>query len=337
MKIKLVLVSVLAFAVLNSCVNEKTNYDYIEGFTQGTTYHITYCTDFAKIDKSEVDSILHDFDLSLSTYKPESIISKINRNEKNILVDDYFKAVFLKSMEISEKTNGFFDITVSPLVNAWGFGTEKRESPDSCKIDSILKFVGYKKVRLSNDSVIKTKPEVKLDVNAIAQGYSVDVLVQYFEKRGIRNYVIEIGGELKAKGINKNGTLWRIGIDKPIDDSTATNREIQEILLLNDKALATSGNYRKYFIKNGVKYAHTINPKTGYPVERNLLSATVLANDCMTADAYATAFMVMGLEKSIEFVENNQWLDVYLIYSDKNGNFRVYYTDNLKKMIKPAD
>jgi thiamine biosynthesis lipoprotein len=194
--------------------------------------------------------------------------------------------------------------------------------------------VGFQKIKLANRKLIKENKDIKVDVNAIAQGYSVDVIVNWLEHKNIENYLVEIGGEVCAKGINGKGIVWKIGIDKPIEDQSASNRELQAIASLNNKSLATSGNYRKFYEKDGIKYSHTINPKTGYPARNTLLSASVLATDCMTADAFATAFMVLGVEKSIELANKLDYLEVYFIYTDSTQNYSVYASDGFTKIIE---
>lgn len=316
----------------------KVKYDKIFGETQGTYYNISYEGRQSLNLKSRIDQHLRKFDLSLSTYEPKSIISKINRNEENVRLDRFFKKVFYKAEEVYHLSGGSFDITIGPLVNAWGFGPEDAAEIDSALIDSLLEYVGMEKVTISGGKVVKEHPSIKLDVNAIAQGYSVDVIAEFLEKKGINNYLIEIGGELRAKGVNKNGEDWKIGIDKPVDNNFSPGQNLQAIVGLKNKSLATSGNYRKFYEKDGVKYAHSIDPKTGYPVLSRLLSATVLTEDCMTADAFATAFMIMGLERSIMFLSKHPDLDAYLIYSDDEGNYKTYITPGLKdSIIKEID
>jgi len=219
------------------------------------------------------------------------------------------------------------------LVNAWGFGFEQEKKIGTATIDSLMQLVGYHKVKLIDKKLVKENPKSKIDVNAIAQGFSVDVIASFLEKKKIKNYMVEIGGELKAKGINDKGVFWRIGIDKPIEGSTEENRELQEIVSLNNMSLSTSGNYRKFYEKDGIKYSHTIDPKTGYPAKSNLLSASVAAPDCMTADALATAFMVMGTEKSIELVNQLKTIEVYFIYTDSTNQYKVYASEGFKMMI----
>lgn len=322
-----------ASLLLTSCSSVKNETIKLEGNSQGTTYHITYLSQDGIQYKKQIDSLLADIDLSMSTWVPNSIISRINKNEENVVVDDYFRTVFNKSLEVSEKTNGNFDITVGPLINAWGFGPTKKNTLSKSQVDSILQLVNYKNVTLKNNQVIKANPEIKIDFNAIAQGYSVDVLAAFLETKGIKNYLVELGGEIKAKGKKENDE-WKVGIDQPTEEG-AEERQLEAIINLNNRALATSGNYRKFYIEGNQKMSHIIDPKTGYPAKHNLLSTTVIASDGITADAYATAFMVMGLQKSIAFLEKNKSLklEVYFIY-DENGKWKTYTSESLKKEIK---
>ena len=312
----------------------------VDGFTQGTTYHIVLKQPLPMllkgrhtVTKEEIDSLLHRFDLSLSTYVRASVISRINRNDPAVRTDTFFNVCFRASERIWRETHGAFDITVGPLVDAWGFGPEGPEPVDSSLIDSLRQFVGMEKVKLEGDRVVKSDPRIRLDVNAIAQGYSVDVVGAYLEKKGIRSYLVEIGGELKARGRKGPGDPWKIGVDKPVDNNNVPGKDLQVVLELHGKALATSGNYRKFYEKDGVKYGHEIDPHTGYPARNRLLSVTVLSDECIMADGYATAFMVMGLEKSKAFVEARDDLDAYFVYSDEQGAFRTFYTKGFDRMI----
>ncbi len=333
-------VFVISFLVLFTWSCKK--YEAFNGFTQGTTYHIIYEKKglFAispEKMKRKVDSLLVRFDHSLSSYVPGSVISRINNNDPGVVTDPYFVEVFNKSKEVWLDTDGAFDITVGPLVNAWGFGPEGKEDMDSVKVDSLLRFVGMNKVHLKGNKLVKDLPEMKLDVNAIAQGYSVDIVSEFLEDSGIMNYLVEIGGELRTSGTKKNGELWKVGVDKPFDYNFIPGENLQVILQLRDCSMATSGNYRKFFEKDGVKYSHSIDPKTGFPVMDRLLSATIVAKDCMTADAYATACMIMGLEKSIDFISRKKELDAYFIYSGDNGVFKTWETWNFEKLIYKDD
>jgi thiamine biosynthesis lipoprotein len=326
-------ISALLLLTCSFACQDKDRMFELAGQAQGTTYHITY---FSRDDISyqfEIDSLLKRLDLSLSTYKKESIISRFNINDSTAVADRYFTDVFNKSVEVAEKTNGLFDITVAPVINAWGFGFAARQKIDSVMMDSLLQFVGFKMVRLSGNKVIKEKPQIMLDFNAIAQGYSVDVLAAYLEGNGIENYLVELGGEVRARGKKNNNEYWRVGIDKPLED--LTERSLQAVITLKNRSLATSGNYRRYIEENGHRYSHIINPKTGYSSRMNLLSATVVASDCMTADAYATAFMVMGLEQSKQFLTEHKELDldVFFIYDD-GGVFKTYTSEGLRETME---
>jgi len=225
---------------------------------------------------------------------------------------------------------GAFDITVAPLVNAWGFGFKNRQDITPQSIKNIMQHIGLEKVDIKNNQICKTDTMVMLDCSAIAKGYGVDAVGKWLENKGIKNYMIEIGGEIRMKGVNPNGEKWRVGINKPIDDSLNINNEIQQILQLSDCSMATSGNYRNFYIHNNKKYAHTIDPRTGYPVEHNILSATVIAPDCATADAYATAFMVMGEDSTKQLLSKHPELMAYLIMAGKNGEYKIWHSDKLK-------
>lgn len=311
--------------------NQKTDFNTASGFVFGTVYKITYqCKDDLK---PEIEAELKRFDQSLSPFNDSSVISRVNRNEE-LVTDSFFQTCFNRSMEISRETEGAFDITVAPLANAWGFGFKKGTFPDSLMIDSLLQFTGYEKVKLENGKVIKQDPRTMLSCSAVAKGYSVDVVAHLLDRKSIKNYMVDIGGEVVVKGKNATGDLWRIGINKPYDDSLAVKQDIQTILNLTDVGMATSGNYRNYYYKDGKKYAHTIDPRTGYPVQHSILSSTVVAEDCMTADALATSFMVMGLEEAEKFCKANPMIDAYFIYSGENGEFKTYYTDGMKRYFK---
>jgi thiamine biosynthesis lipoprotein len=323
----------IVFTVV-SCKEKPASIESFAGFTQGTTYSVVYDNN-KKISpdelKTEVEKILSDFDMSLSLYKDSSVISRINRNE-DVVPDEYFKEVFKQSVYISEITDGAFDITVGPLVKAWGFGPDSHKNFTEAKRDSLMKLVGMDKVSLVNGKLVKSDPAINLDVNAIAQGYSVDVLCSFLDKKGFSNYLIEVGGEVRARG-TKAGAHWRIGIDKPADNNMSPGETLQAIIRISDKALATSGNYRKFYVENGVKYSHTIDPKTGYPAKNNLLSATILADDCATSDGIATACMVMGMDAAIEFINAHHEFSAYFVYSDDSGNFSTWYSESLKEFI----
>ena len=296
----------------------------------GTFYNITYSSD---IDLSkEIKSTLMQVDNSLSPFNRQSIITAINNNSE-ALPDEMFTHVFTLAQEISGKTDGAFDITVAPLVNAWGFGFKKGITPDSAAIDSLRQFVGYGTVALTEGRITKRHPQTMLDCSAIAKGYGCDAVAAMLDAQGVKNYMVEIGGEVVTKGKNGKGGVWTIGISKPTDNPTTSSNELHEIIAISDKSMATSGNYRNFREENGRKIAHTIDPRTGYPVQHSLLSATVIADDCATADAYATAFMVMGTEKAISFC-NEHDIDGYFIYSDDNGILKTKMTEGYRRYQK---
>ncbi|MFN4147835.1 MAG: FAD:protein FMN transferase [Runella sp.] len=301
----------------------KATYTHLEGQAQGTTFNISYSDsrDFA----AEIDSLFRVIDRSMSLWDSTSIIRGINENRENIVLDEHFVHVFEKAQEISQTTDGAFDITVGPLVKRWGFSYKKGGTlPTQKEIDSLLSWVGYRKVRVENNRLIKQNLNIEIDFNAIAQGYTVDLVASFLEKKGIENYMVEIGGEVRAKGQNDKGQIWQIGIDKPTD-TTSPTRPLQTIVALNDKALATSGSYRKFVERDGRRFSHAIDPKTGKPIMHNLLSISVIAPDCMTADAYATAFLVLGKEKTLVLAEQ-KGLEVYGIYEDANKELKTFQT-----------
>lgn len=301
-----------------------------EGIIFGTTYHIAYqCdSDLSAGIKAELEKV----DVSLSPFNPQSIITAVNQNQ-DVKLNDMFLAVFQKAMSISEDTEGAFDITVAPLVNAWGFGFKNGKRPDRHQVDSLLQMVGYKKVKLRDGKVVKDDPRIMLDCSAIAKGFGTQVAAEFLRHRGVKNFMVEIGGEIVTSGVNDNRLPWRIGVTKPVDDSLSVSQEMQTVLNVTDKAMATSGNYRNFYYEGGRKFAHTIDPKTGYPVQHSILSATVLADDCATADAYATSFMVMGLERAKKVLERHPELMAYFIYSDERGQNAVWFSPSMKDKI----
>ena len=309
---------------------QNTPYQRDEGFIFGTIYHITYQSDVNY--QKEIEAELQKVDNSLSPFNKTSIISRINRNE-DVKVDNLFAEVFQLAEKISKETDGAFDITVAPMVNAWGFGFKTGNPPTKQTVDSLRAIVGFQKVTLEEEHVKKQNPHIMLDCSAIAKGYGSDIVARFLKKKGIQNFMVEIGGEIVVNGNSEKQVPWRVGINKPTDDSLNTSQELQDVINVTDIAMATSGNYRNFYYKNGKKYAHTIDPKTGYPVQHNILSATVLAKNCATADAYATSFMVMGLDGAKNVLEKHPELDAYLIYSDEKGNNRIWYSPELKKKI----
>lgn len=309
-------------------------YQHNTGQIFGTTYHITYQSD--KDLHREILQRLQLVDQTFSTFNDESIISKINRNEP-VKLNQMFIEVFDLAKTVSKDSHGAFDITVAPLVNVWGFGFKSGTPPTKAVIDSLRHLTGYEKVKLIGSKVRKQDPRIMLDCSAIAKGYGSDVVAQYLRSRDVENFMIEIGGEIVVQGNSDKRLPWKIGVTKPTDDSTQVNNELQTVLNVTNTAMATSGNYRRFYYKNGKKYAHTIDPKTGYPVQHNILSATVLANTCAKADAYATSFMVLGLEKTQQVLQHHPDLMVYLIYADGQGKNKVWYSPSLKKAIQGAE
>ena len=310
--------------------NRAMPYQHNKGMIFGTTYSIVYQYD-RDLQAGILDQ-LQQVDNSLSPFNETSIISRVNRNE-TVEVNDLFTDVFTMAQEVSADTHGAFDITVAPLVNTWGFGFKQGTPPTKALIDSLLAIVGYEKVKLSGRHVVKQDARTMLDCSAIAKGYGCDVVARYLRDQGVTNYMIEIGGEIVAHGVNDKQTAWRIGVTKPTDDSLNINQELQTIIDVADKAMATSGNYRNFYYKNGRKYAHTIDPATGYPVQHTILSSTVIADDCATADAYATAFMVMGLDKAKAVLSRHPELMAYFILAGADGNNDVWYSPSMKNKI----
>lgn len=328
-----IMVLIFTFVFYSPFKKEQVKYIHNDGKAQGTYYSATYQQPDGKDLQPEIDKLFNDFDLSLSTYNPQSVISKINSNNDSVLTDENFELMYKVAYDVSVKTNGAFDITVGPLVNAWGFGYTTKDSASLPEVSKILPAVGYKKVQLKDHKIIKENPNTILDASAIAQGLSADLVAKMFEKHGCKNYMIDIGGEIACKGVNPDGKKWRIGIDKPVDDPANENQELQAIISLTDVGLTTSGNYRKFYYKGGKKYAHTIDPRTGYPVVHDLLSATVVAPTSMLADAYATAFMVLGVDSAMAVCNSIPGMECYLISTDSKGNYKITMTEGFKKYI----
>ena len=310
---------------------QSTPYQKSQGFIFGTTYHITYQCD-SNLSKS-IKAELMKVDCSLSPFNEKSVITAINENQP-VKPDDMFLDVYQLAMQVSKDTDGAFDITVAPLVNAWGFGFKNGIEPTRSLLDSLKQIVGYQKVSLENGRIHKQDPRIMLDCSAIAKGYGSDVVARFLRSRGVTNYMVEIGGEIVTKGVNERRVPWKIGVTKPSDDPLAESQELQTLLNLTDKALATSGNYRNFYYKDGKKYAHTIDPKTGYPIQHNILSATVIGQQCAVADAYATAFMVMGLDGAKKVLERHPELMAYFIYSDNDGKNAVWFSPSLEDKIE---
>lgn len=325
------LVLLIVGTVLIIRQQQSTPYQKSADFIFGTSFHVTYqCdSDLTESIKTELMKV----DSSLSPFNEESVISAINNN-KEVRPDQMFIEVFNLAMGISKDTDGAFDITVAPLVNAWGFGFKNGSQPSKQQVDSLMQIVGYQKVRLTDGIVMKHDPRIMLDCSAIAKGYGTDRVAKLLRSRGVENFMVEIGGEIVTRGVNPDRKPWKIGVTKPTDDSLHVGHELQTILNVTNKAMATSGNYRNFYYKGGKKYAHTIDPKTGYPVQHSILSATVITKSCAVADAYATSFMVMGLEKAQKVLERHPELMAYFIYSDDDGDMAVWFSPSLKDKIE---
>ena len=310
---------------------EDSDLQRCEGGVFGTFYHITYQS---KSDlKTGIDETLKQVDNSLSPFNKESVITAINTGT-SMETDSMFVQVFELAQHVSAETNGAFDITVAPLVNLWGFGFKNMDNVSQQKVDSLLPYVGYQKVKLVDGNIQKESPETMLDCSAIAKGYGVDAVGRYLESQGVKNYMVEIGGEVRVRGTNQRGELWHVGINKPVEDPTNMQNDIEQVIAITQLSLATSGNYRNFYEKDGKKYAHTIDPRTGHPVQHSILSSTVLAKDCATADAYATAFMVLGLEEAKKVLAQHPDLMAFFIYSDDEGGTHDWCSPGLKEMIK---
>ncbi|UJH68162.1 FAD:protein FMN transferase [Allomuricauda sp. SCSIO 65647] len=305
------------------------------GQALGTTYAITYIADEQLDYQSEIDSVFAVVNQSMSTYIPTSDISKINNGDSTVTVDAMFKEVFQISKEIYQSTDGYFDPTVGILVDAWGFGPGEQLNLDSAKVDSLLRFVGWEKVQLNPDNTItKRYANIRFDFNAIAKGYAIDRLGSLLDQKKIDNYLVEVGGELLAKGTNKiSGKRWTVGIDDP---QVEGGRRLKRIIFLKDRAMASSGNYRKFRIDSvtGEKFVHTIDPKTGFTKNAKVLATSVIADDCATADGYATAFMAMDLERSKNILKEQPVLEAYIIYLDDEGETKEYMTSGFEKLVE---
>lgn len=327
----LLVLTVSSVLILRRNTSQGTFQTY-QGVVFGTTFHISYRHDTLLNDS--IDQTLQQVDASLSMFNAQSTLSAINNNTSD-KTDSLFRSVFRVAQEVSGETDGSFDITVAPLVNLWGFGLKNKEDVTAHQVDSIRHFVGYKLISLDEDRIVKNDLRTQLDCSAIAKGFGVDQIARLMDRNNVSDYMIEIGGEIAIKGKNKENTCWSIGINKPVEDSLQNNRELQTIIRISDVAMATSGNYRRFYYKSdGRKYAHTIDPHTGYPVTHTLLSATVFAPTCATADAYATAFMVMGAEKAKAVLSKHPELMAYLIISDKGKTYKVWLSPGLESHIE---
>ena len=301
------------FAVILLCgCSQPKRYQHNGNFVFGTMYNMTY--EYERDLQTEIDAVLQEVDGEFSMFNEQSTVARINRGDTTVERSEMFNEVYQLALAVNSETDGAFNITVAPLVNAWGFGFKHEQMPTPAQVDSLMKIRN------------------QMDFSAIAKGYGCDAVARLLASKGISNYMVEIGGEVVVRGHNAKGEPWHIGITKPVDDSLSVEGELQAILSITDKAMATSGNYRNFYYQGGRKYAHTIDPRTGYPVQHSLLSATVLADDCATADAYATSFMVLGLEGAKAVLGRHPELMAYLIYTDEQGNYAVWLSPGMEKL-----
>ena len=327
----LVIVVLLLFSLF---AQKKEQQQYtLRGYAQGTDYSIKYFAESPLVSGAEVDSILLKIDSSMSLYKPYSLISQFNKATRSFRMDHHFLSVINKSFEIYKATDGRFDITVAPLVQAWGFGPKPIVVfPDSAKVKELLKNVGMDLLSVQGNELFKKQPGVQIDLNGIAQGYSVDVVADYLLHKGIRCFVVEIGGEIRMKGPKPDGTAMRVGIEGPALNEQS-EPQLRHVISFNEGAVTTSGNYRKYLQAAGKKISHLINPKTGYPLDNQLISVTIFAKDALTADGYDNAVMAMSVEQALAFAGANKNMEAYIIYHRKNGSVTDTLTAGFKKMI----
>ncbi len=330
---KIVTLILIAAAVSSCNVARKGPVTVIDGFAQGTTYHIILKGGKYQPTKAQLDSVLRCIDMSMSLHEDSSLLMRINRNETDS-VDAMIADCIVVAQRLSRESGGLYDITIRPISKAYGFaGGKKAANVDDINIDSLRQFVGYEKIRIEDGHLIKADPRIEIDLNSIAQGASADILAKYIESCGIKEYLVEIGGEIFCRGTNAQGNPWRIGIDRPSEGNYTPGAELQAMLSLDGRGLATSGNYRKFYLDDkGRKVVHMINPITGETVQSNLLSATVVADDATLADAYGTMFMVIGLDASIKFLESRPDIDAYMVYSE-GSEFRTFVTPGLKKQL----
>ncbi|MDB4583075.1 FAD:protein FMN transferase [Draconibacterium sp.] len=313
-----------------ACKDTPSKYIFNKGMVFGTYYSIKYESPDGKDIQQEINEELNKYTQIFSHYEKESTISKVNNNEK-VKLEPEFITCFERAIEISKITNGAFDITAGPLISAWGFGPEDKKKMTPEFVDALKELVGYQKIKLEKGRIIKENPQMTINMSAIAKGYTCDLIGEFLTKKGYKNYLIDIGGEVVTKGKNEKGRIWSIGIKEPVEDPF--NMDLNAAVKLPDRAMATSGNYLNFYEEDGKKYAHTIDPVSGYPVQHSLLSATVLAGNCMTADAFATAFMVLGKDVGIEIARQVPGLEIYFIYADDNGKNQVYMSEGFGEYL----
>ncbi|QEC53964.1 thiamine biosynthesis lipoprotein [Anseongella ginsenosidimutans] len=330
--IKVLGIFLLLFQSLPGCDKEgELQRVHFNGQAQGTTYHVTYLSREGLNYQKDMELILEKIDSSLSLYRPASLINRFNESQTGVIMDRYFKEVVKKGQEVSRRSSGAFDMTVKPLVDAWGFGEERHAVvPDSSEIKELLQLVDYRLLEIKGDSLVKKHPDVRIDANGIAQGYTLDVLAEFLEKRKISNYLVELGGEIRVRGVNEQGRQWRIAIEAP-PGKEGGNAPQSKLISVSGKGLSTSGNYRRFFESGGKHYAHTIDPRSGFPSQSGVVSVTVLAPDCITADAWDNVLMVLGVRASMEKLKSNKRLEAFFVYYDKNGRLADTSTAGFKE------
>ena len=331
---RLTIVFLAAICLFSATHRPEIRKYFITGEAQGTTYQVIYYSADSIVSKKQVDSILIKLDSSLSLYKSYSLINRFNASDSGLVTDDHFLTVLQKSLTTFHETGGIFDVTVQPLVQAWGFGpTQATKLPESATIQQIKKCVGSQNLKVWRDKVVKKRPCVKVDLNGIAQGYSVDVIAMFLDRCGIANYMVELGGEIRVKGRKQPGNeKMKIGIETPGDDEFETGI-MQTVIALDEGSITTSGNYRRYYESEGRRITHLIDPRTGYPIENELISITMYAKEAMTADAFDNALMVMGLQKAMDFVEKRKQLAAHFIYKAKDGTLRDTMSSRFQELI----
>ncbi|WP_319229122.1 FAD:protein FMN transferase [Draconibacterium orientale] len=317
--------------IFQACTTSTSKFIANNGTIYGTYYSIKYESPKGEDLQPAIDEELQRLSRIFSHYDKQSTITKVNNNSP-VELEQEFTTCFLKAEEIAQITHGAFDITAGPLINAWGFGPEDRQKMTAEKVDSLKQICGYEKIRFENGQIVKENPHMTINMSAIAKGYTCDLIGEFLQKKGCLNYMVDIGGEVVAKGVNDKHKVWTIGIREPIENPF--ENELSAALMLNNRAMATSGNYLNFYEEDGKKYAHTIDPISGYPVQHSLLSASVIANDCMTADAFATAFMVLGKDAGIEIARLVPGMEIYFIYADENGENQVYLSEGFEKMLR---
>ncbi len=317
-------------ALLASC-NQGPQKMVLQGEAQGSYYAITYYDEQGRNFQQEIDSIFHAVDVSVNLWVDTSVISKVNRNEE-VKLDSIFVDNFRIAQEAANLSDGYFDPTISPIVAAWGFSYKRGDTITPQLIDSLKQLVDYRNIRIEEGKVVKANPAMTLDFNAIAQGYTSDLIASFLDSRGIKNYLVDTGGEIMARGEKPNDQPWIVGIEKPADNWDS-EQVVHTRIALRDKGLVTSGSTRKYVERNGKRYSHCIDPKTGYPVEHNVLSVTVLAENSVWADALASICMVMGMEKSLPLIESMNGVEAYYIYVNEQNALETFATDGFAKLV----